>query len=132
MKKLITCVTVLSAVILATSFSIQAQQFDSRLLAKYSKKELKQMAETNDPRLAYLTHYLDNGFRIVDIPAGKEDSRLEVIRLKSLNPKDVNLLALGLTQHESARTYYRIEGTDKMLMLLPRKEVEEAMGNGRR
>lgn len=132
MKKLVTCAAVLSVLILSTITSAKAQQYDARLLAKYSKKDLKQMVNTNDPQLTYLTHYLDNGFQIIDIPAGKEDSQLPEVRLKSQDPKDINILSLPVEQHEFARRYYRIEGTNKMLALLPRQEVEASLlGNSK-
>lgn len=82
------------------------------------------MVDSNDPQLAYLTFYLSNGFQVEDIPAGKEDSQLPEISLKSIDLKDINLLALPVEQHEFARRYYRIAGTNKMLALLPRQEVE--------
>jgi hypothetical protein len=124
MKKLIYLATVISLALLTNASSTHAQEYDSRLSAKFSKKELKSMINSNDPQLAYLTYYLSNGFQVEDIPVGKEDSQLPEISLKSIDPKDINLLALPVEQHEFARRYYRISGTNKMLALLPRQEVE--------
>jgi len=124
MKTLITFATVLSFTLLTNASSTHAQEYDSRLSVKFSKKELKSMVSSNDPQLAYLTFYLSNGFLVEDIPAGKEDSQLPEISLKSIDPEDINLLALPVEQHEFARRYYRIAGTNKMLALLPRQEVE--------
>jgi hypothetical protein len=67
----------------------------------------------------------------MDIPAGKEGGQMPSVELRSLDPKDINLLSLGVVQHEFARTYYRIEGTDKVLMIVPIREMQEATGNQR-
>ncbi|MCF8256096.1 MAG: hypothetical protein K9J06_00985 [Flavobacteriales bacterium] len=117
----ITATFVLSAVV------AQAQDFDKRLTAKFSKKELTEMAKNDAATLAYWNFYLDNGYQIMDIPKGKEDGIQQSITLKSLDAKDINLLALDLPQHDFARQYYLIEGmSGKMLALLPKSEVKTA------
>lgn len=113
-------------VYLMNGLTAQAQQTDKRLNAAYSKKELAEMSKNDAGQLAYLSFYLDNGYQIVDVPKGKEEGVKETVNLKSLDPKDINLLALKLPQHEFARQYYLIPGTGKMLVHLPKSEVEAA------
>jgi len=122
--------TVVIVTLLITSMAF-GQQYDSRLLAKYSKKQLKEMANNNAPQLEQLNRFVSQGFQVIDIPAGKEGGQMPSVRLRSIDPKDINLLSLGVDQHEFARTYYRIEGTDKVLMILPVKELQEVTGNQR-
>jgi hypothetical protein len=118
------------ALLLSGALTVTAQEFDQRLLVRFSKKELKKMATANDPSLAELTFYLNNGYQIADIPKGKEDGIQQTIDLKSLESKDINLLALNLPQHDFARHYYLIKDfPGKMLILLPKNEVETALKN---
>ena len=118
------------AIVALFAFSANAQQYDQRLAAKFSKKELKDMAAANDPALAYWNFYVSNGYQIADVPKGKEDGVHQSIELKSLEAKDINLLALNLEQHEFARQYYLIKGfLGKMLVHLPKSEVEAALKN---
>lgn len=119
-----------TAFVVIGSVTASAQNYDERLLVKYSKKELKNMKTANDPSLATLTFYLNNGYQIADVPKGKEDGIQQSIELKSLDAKDINLLALDLPQHDFARHYYLIKDfPGKMLILLPKNEVENAMKN---
>ena len=96
---------------------------DSRLLSKFSKKELKALdAET----LNYWTFYLENSFEIADLPKGKGDDAVEqTISLKHMDKNDINVFKLGLEPHEYARDYFRIEGTDKMIIVLPHTEIDK-------
>jgi hypothetical protein len=115
------------AFIASAALTVSAQEYDQRLTAKFSKKELKDMAAANDPSLAASTFYLNNGYQIADVPKGKEDGVSASIELKSLDAKDINLYALKLEQHEFARQYYLIKGhPGKMLIHLPKNEVEAA------
>lgn len=120
----------ITAAFLINLTSTQAQSYDKRLTAKYGAKELAKMAENDAEGLAYLTFYLDNGYQIADVPKGKEDGVKESVKLKGLEAKDINLLALNIPQHDFARQYYLIEGIPgKMLIHLPKDEVEAAFKN---
>jgi hypothetical protein len=58
------------AFIASAALTASAQEYDQRLTAKFSKKELKAMAAANDPSLAASTFYLNNGYQIADVPKG--------------------------------------------------------------
>lgn len=120
-KHLILVLTLLSVF---TFNSVHAQdKLDSRLLSKFSKKELKSMDAAS---LDYWIFYLENSFEITDLPKGKGDDAVpQTINLKSMDKKDVNVFKLGLNPHEYARDYFRIEGTDKMLVVLPHTEIDQ-------
>lgn len=120
-----TSLTLLTFILLiATSTSVFAQNtnYDNRLLSKFSKKELKNM---EPERLSYWTFFLENSIEIVDIPKEKPDAVPAVVSLKSLDPKEVNVFELGFTPHEFARDYVRINGTTKMIIILPQSEIDE-------
>ena len=114
----------LAAALVLTISSVSAQdKVDNRLLSKFSKKELKALdAETLD----YWTFYLENSFEIAELPKGKGDDAVEqTIALKSVDKKELNVFDLGLEPHEFARDYFRIEGTDKMIIVLPHTEIDK-------
>ncbi len=129
MKRMLFSIGLAAAMMLNTAWA-QTREFDQRLTAKFSKKELRKMAAENSAELDYWTYYLDHAYLIMDIVKGKEDGLHQSVPLKSIDPKDINLLALDVEQHEFARRYYRIEGVPgKMLALLPKQEVEAAYGS---
>lgn len=94
---------------------------DSRLLSKFSKKELNSLTAKD---LSYWTYYIDNCYEIADIPKQKLDGVPETVALKSLEKKDINVFELGIVPHEFARNYLRIEGTDKMIVILGQTEID--------
>lgn len=103
-----------------SAFAQSKTDFDERLFAKFSKKELQEM---NAKDLNYWTYYLDNGYKIAPIPKEKPDAFPMEIKLKSLNKEDINILSLDLKPHAVVTQYYRIKGTDKILLLLNETEV---------
>lgn len=118
---------IVTAAFVFTTTAAMAQDYDKRLTAKFSKKNLTEMSKNDAAGLAYLSFYLDNGYQIMDIPKGKEDGIQQSITLKSLDAKDINLLALDLPQHDFARQYYLIEGIPGMMLAhLPKSEVQAA------
>lgn len=76
--------------------------------------------------LNYWSFYLENSFEIVEIPKEKGSDAVEqTISLRSMDKKYINVFKLGLEPHEYARDYYRIEGTDKMIIVLPHTEIDK-------
>jgi hypothetical protein len=112
-----------AAMVLTIGTASAQDKTDSRLLSKFSKKELKSLdAET----LNYWSFYLENSFEIVEIPKEKGSDAVEqTISLRSMDKKYINVFKLGLEPHEYARDYYRIEGTDKMIIVLPHTEIDK-------
>ncbi len=121
-KSLISCIALLAILLVSSNtFAQSTNDIDSRLSSKFSKKELKNLDQSE---LDYWTFYLENSFEIVDIPKEKPDAVPATISLKSLDKKDINVFKLGLTPHEFARDYFRIEGTNKMIIVLPQTEID--------
>lgn len=79
----------------------------------------------DEQTLNYWTFYLENSFEIADIPGKGDDAVPQTISLKSMDKKDINVFKLGLQPHKVARDYYRIEGTDKMIIVLPFTEIDQ-------
>jgi hypothetical protein len=105
-----------------SAFAQNNTDFDSRLLTKFSKKEIKNLDQSE---LDYWTFYLENSFDIVDIPKEKPDAIPSVISLKSLDKNEINVFKLGLNTHEFARDYIRIDETNKMIVILPQTEIDK-------
>ena len=98
---------------------------DKRLFDKFSKKELKALSVDE---LNYWTFYLENSIEVVDIPKEKPDAVPAAVTLKSMDKKDINVFKLGFKPHAVARDYFRIEGTDKMIIVLPQSEIDKKYG----
>lgn len=97
--------------------------FDSRLLSKFDKAQLQQLAENQSPVLDYWTYYLDHGYQVVDVPAGKSADAYPEIKYKSA--KKFNILDLGVSMNRDTKKYYRIEGTNQMLLIYSSDEFSK-------
>ncbi|MCF8459514.1 MAG: hypothetical protein K9G46_02230 [Flavobacteriales bacterium] len=122
-KKVFACVTLIGLISIST-FTIAQNKadIDNRLYDKFSKKEVNALSASE---LDYWTFYIENSFQIVDIPKEKPDAVPAVVSLKSLDKKDINVFKLGFKPHAVARDYFRIEGTDKMVIVLPQSEIDQ-------
>ncbi len=122
LKPLFYCITLIGLIAISSIATAQNKSdIDNRLYSKFSKKEVKALSANE---VNYWTFYLENSFEIVDIPKEKPDAVPAVISLSSLDKKDINVFKLGLKSHEFARDYVRIEGTNKMIVILPLSEID--------
>lgn len=104
--------------------SIYAQSdFDERLLVMFDESQITQFQQSDSPALDYWTFYLDNSYEIVDRPEGKNVGDIEELKIKNL--EKFNILDSNLTMDRHAPKYYRIKGSDKMLVLLSGTEFTE-------
>ena len=106
----------LALAILVFSAAAIAQDFDARLLVKYSKEELTKIQKEDPEQFKFLNDCLTYGYYIADLKGknpGKE-VRGEV-ELKDLN--NVNIFALDLIPEENRYLYYKIKGQDKLLVV---------------
>ncbi len=90
--------------------------FDQRLLVKYDAEQIAQLQENDSRVLDYWTYYLDYSYEIVDIPSGKENNNFEEIKIKSM--EKFNILDSKTKMDRTSPKYYRIKGTNEMLVLL--------------
>jgi hypothetical protein len=89
---------------------------DARLGSKFSLDELKNMSETEVCTHIYI---LDNGYFIADIPSEKSnDKELSGARnIADLNA--VNLYSLSIDIKENQYQYFKLLGTNKMIVIKP-------------
>jgi len=63
--------------------SLFSQNYNEKLLVKYTDKELSQMQKENPTQLDVLDYFVTEGYTIVDMP----DKPIEYIELAKVNPK---------------------------------------------
>jgi hypothetical protein len=103
----------MSAAFLTLSIGfVSAQNYDSRLLKKFDHGQLVSMEQNDPSKLKRYEYALDNGVYVTDLPTGKETD-LPVITVNGDNPTFADL---GLDIIKSNQ-YFKIEGTDKMLVV---------------
>jgi hypothetical protein len=104
--------------LLFTFFSVaQNNNFDKRLLSKFSEDELNQMQRKSPNTYAYWNFYAANAFQIMDLPNEKTNAHeiKGTVRIDDIN--DVNILALHYVPLPKDYQYYRIEDTKKLLVI---------------
>lgn len=113
----------LTLIVLGLSFSIQAQDIDSRLLVKYSKTELVKMQKENSTKYDLLVYSLDNALYIANYSDEKGEND-GTIAMPDMNK---TYLELGFTLNEVDNQFYKISGSGKGLMVLSWKALELQM-----
>jgi hypothetical protein len=99
------------------------QTYDSRLEPHYSKEQIQTMIKEDVATYKFLINCLNKAIFIADIPAEKaKDIKFNGEIEIDPNAKHT-FLSLGL-QITDEYQYYKIEGTNKMLVVLPRIFME--------
>lgn len=112
-------ILVLAAALVLASSAFAQDKPDSRLLAKFSKKELKAMdAET----LVYWNYVVTKGYKIgQNLKVGSD---MEEIELNDWDSPKFNILAHGLEPKEFFVQAYTIKGTDKFIQILSEDKIK--------
>ena len=97
------------------SFISFSQAVDSRLLGRYSLKELTEMYNTDSQTYRLLDYALDHAVYLTDIPTRK-NVELESIDISN---KELNFVGLGLDIKE-VNQYFKVLGRNKMLVVKSR------------
>lgn len=115
MKQSITLLTMLF-VLFAGQGIAQNNEYDSRLLVGFSESEIKNMDATE---LAFNTYCIENAFEIMPFPTEKEgDAAINGAR-KIADLNNINFYDLKVELKADEYQYFKILGTDKMLMIKP-------------
>lgn len=103
-----------------TSFAqTNAQQVDSRLLGKYSVIELQKMQTAQPEQYQFLLNALNKGVYIAEIPQQKAKDIVWDGELNIDPAKTHTFITLNKEITENYQ-YYKITGTTKMLIILPK------------
>jgi hypothetical protein len=111
MKRLI-----LLGILVAIATGGFSQDFDDRLLVKYSKQDLVDM-KANDPELYNFTYAcLNHGFYLANF-SGKSLPKEVIGEIEVADISNINFFALKLEPVENRYLYYKIIGQDKLLVV---------------
>jgi hypothetical protein len=109
MKKLL--IFAFSFFALGSAFS---QEIDQRLVKRYTTEELSLMRKNEPKKYEMYVYALDHGCYIADLPMGKESELSGTVNVDMTKP--LNYIDLGL-EIKGSNQYFRIAGTEKMLVL---------------
>ena len=112
----------LSVSYFSSGFAQNASEVDARLQTKFSQQELNSMTVDE---LSYWSHVAASSLEVIELPEEKLSDIVESVKLKSTNPQKINVFELGVEPHEFARTYRRIDGSDKVLVIKPWTEINK-------
>lgn len=106
--------------------SSYSQTVEKKLLVKYSEKELVQLQKNDPQEYEYLVNSVTRGLFISEIPTKKEVVFDGVL---NIDPKQEHTyLTLGKEILDRYQ-YYRIEGTNLMLVIQPRIFLDKRVLN---
>ncbi len=104
-------------------FSYTQEEFDTRLLERYTPEELTAMKKNNPEEFQILNHALDVGISIGEIhekpgsPIPFEDEELDA------DPhKEQTYISLGLTLKNKTQ-YFKFKGTNMMVIVRPKNRI---------
>ena len=121
MKRIVSFL-VFSMIFSLITFAQTNEKADERLLVKYSQEELNQMEKESPEMVEYLNYCLDHSFTIMEYPEEKSPE-LQVVVIEDLD--NINIFELNIEIDETKFVYYKIAGTDKMLVVKSKKFILE-------
>jgi len=113
---------VIMSVIFSSSMLFgQDSEFDSRLLVKYSVKELNKIEKENPAEIKFLAYCLDNGYTLGDYPTEKDgkfdiDGAIEIDDITQ-----INLYQLDIEIKDGRNQMYSVNGKSKLLIVYDSK-----------
>jgi uncharacterized protein YsxB (DUF464 family) len=108
---------------LVLSFSSFSQEIDPRFKGHYTIKEIQDLQKNNPQEYQFLINALDKGMFISDIPQEKEKD-VKFHGELTIDPNEAHtFLSIGKKITDEYQ-YYRITGTNKMVVVLPRIFLE--------
>ena len=117
LKKIIT----LSILFIAV-FSYSQEEFDSRLLERYSAQELTEMQKNNPEEFKILNRALDVGISIGTIHEGKENGIVFNGEIEGDPNKEQTFISLGIYLKNEYQ-YFRFKGTDQFVIVRPKDQI---------
>ncbi len=115
MKKLLLALSL----VLVIGTNLEAQEIDSRLQVKYKKSEIKKMMTENPTAYQFELNALNRGMFISEIPTEKGKDIVFDGEIKLNLDKEHTYLSLGKEIIDRYQ-YFKIKGTNKMVVIQPR------------
>lgn len=117
LKKIITL-----SILFVALFSYSQEEFDSRLLERYSAQELSEMQKNNPEELKILNRALEVGISIGEIQEGKDKEISFDGEIDGDPNKAQTFISLGLHLTNKYQ-YYRFKGTDQFVIVRPKDSI---------
>lgn len=117
LKKLITL-----SILFVAFFSYSQEEFDSRLLERYSVQELTAMQKNDPEELKILNRALEVGISIGGISEGKDKEIIFDGEIDGDPNKEQTFISLGLYLRKDYQ-YYRFKGTNELVIVRPKDQI---------
>ncbi len=111
----------------SASSSLFAQtQPNAKVLSAFTDSHIEKLkAEGMD--IEYLNFVSEKGWYVSDLPKEKIQKGDQVGKISISNVDDINIFSVGLLPKENAYQYLHIEGTDKLLVVMPGFYIRDLM-----
>jgi|GEM_PF-1286475 hypothetical protein len=139
----LTKILLLTIAIFFASFS-KAQMPDSKLSAVYTPEHLNNLKHNNPDAIEYFNFYVNNSFKITDLPQGKDLEKEELHKINPITKEitneqiqmvdlvDFNPYLFSCKTDQNNRKYYSIGNTGKLLIMFSNKEIQEKFRNSKK
>jgi hypothetical protein len=99
-----------------------SQDYDKRLLGKYSQSEIEKIKSEDPEEYLFLINALNKGVHISEIPSQKE---IKFDGTLNIDPNEVHTFISLNKEITDSYQRYKIKGTDKMLTILPKIHLDK-------
>lgn len=115
-----------SIFLLSLTFNLKSQtnNYDTRLLSKFSDKELVEMKTNSPETFNYWNFYVANAYQIMDLVAEKAGAHEIKGTLKIVDTKNINVFELNKLPLAKDYQYYKIENTNKLLVIISEEQIK--------
>lgn len=114
----------LISIFLSDISNAQGKSFDARLLSKFSEIELIQMEKNNSETLKYWNFFAANAFQIIALPSQKSNAHEIRGQVKIIDLNNVNIFDMKLYPLPKDYQYYRIEESNKLLVIFSEEQLK--------
>jgi hypothetical protein len=123
----LTLIFAIVGMLLQTGFT---QDFDKRLLEKYTIGELKTMKKNTPDELKFITFCLENAFYTGELPRQKmKDDNGRIGEISIPDYKNINFAELDITLIQDDYQYFHILGTETILVIRSIDHIQKEMSN---
>ncbi len=120
----------ITALLATMAMALQAQyNVDPRLQVKFGEERLADLQKEHPSVIEYWTFYLDHAYYVADLAPEKDAGELPSVKIDDLS--QINILALDVHPMENGNRIYRIEGTDKLLVMYSTEKIAELFNESR-
>lgn len=126
------CIIIFLQLITANTFA--QSNHDPRLIESHDIEYLDRLKSKSPAYYEKLNFYLDHSYSIIDFNEKKFTTKLKTIKVKDIDNINIFLVKEANDIHNDniKRSYFRIKGTEKILVLEPMKQFNKSFNKARR